>query len=225
MATPGEAAERRWARVHALAMLAAAGVSLARSSPVPVVLVGAGSLLGLVALGRGRYTPASGFGLANALTLLRLGAIVTLGLLCRATPGPRAALLALAIFGLDGVDGLVARQRGETSEFGAGFDMECDALFVQLCALVLYLHGRVAAFVLLPASLRYLYVVFLAVYPSAAREAPRSSLGRYAFGLFCVSAIASLWPLEPWHRPLALAASALIVYSFARSLYAALTLR
>ena len=210
-------------------MLVAVGLSLAHGSALPAVAIGAGSLAVYIARGRGRYTPGSGFGLANALTLVRLVAIGGLAVLAREAPGPAAALLALAIFVLDGLDGLVARRLRQSSEFGARFDMECDALFVEVCALALYSHGRVGALFVLAATLRYPYVLCVAFYglhsPQAGREAPRSRFGRNAFGVFCTSAIASLWPLEPWQRPFALFASGLILVSFARSLYASLSLR
>ena len=44
-------------------------------------------------------------------------------------------------------------------------------------------------------------------------------VGRYAFAVMVLSMCASLWPIEPWHRPLALLATLLIVYSFGRSVY------
>jgi phosphatidylglycerophosphate synthase len=142
--------------------------------------------------------------------------IVGLSALGRAAPGPQAALLVATIFVLDGVDGLLARRTGQASAFGAQFDMECDALLVLTCSLVLYLHQRLPAFILLPGVLRYLYVLALALLPRG-HEAPRSRIGRYAFSAMLISFIASLWPFEPWHRPLAFGATLLIVLSFARS--------
>ena len=92
-------------------------------------------------------------GAGNALTLARMGMIAALAPLCLQPPGPVAALLVFAIFALDGVDGWLARKHGQASLFGAHLDMECDALLVLLCALVLYQHGRLGAFILVPGLL------------------------------------------------------------------------
>ena len=219
-----------FSRAHALAMLTASTAALAIGSAWPATLVGAASLCACVALHRERWTPTGRLGAANALTLLRVLAITGLPLLAR-PPGPAAALLVLAIFALDGVDGWLARRNAEASAFGAYFDMECDALLVLSCALVLSQSERLPAFVLLPGLLRYVYVVLLWLWSARQprteqrAEAPRSRIGRYAFALIMVSFIASLWPLEPWHRPLAGIATAAIVYSFGRSMYWSLASR
>jgi phosphatidylglycerophosphate synthase len=208
----------RFSRVHAVWMLAATGASLASGNALPAAAAGALSLCTSVLLHRGHWTPSGALGAGNALTLLRLAMIVALAPLCLQPPGPAAALLVLAIFTLDGVDGWLARKRGQASLFGAHLDMECDALLVLLCALVLYQHDRLSAFILVPGLLRYLYVIFLLLVPAAGGEAPRSNIGRYAFSAMVVSLIASLWPL-PLHVPFAQFASLAIAASFARSLY------
>jgi phosphatidylglycerophosphate synthase len=206
----------RWTRAHAVALLLATGASLLVRNALPAAGVGSASIGVLIALQRGRYTPAGTFGAANVVTAFRLVLIVGLALLGRTSPGPLSALWVGSIFVLDGVDGWIARRTGQASAFGACFDMECDALLVLMCSLVLYLHARLPAFILLPGVLRYLYVLALVLLPRM-QEAPRSRIGRYAFGAMVISFVASLWPIEPWHRPLALGASLLILLSFARS--------
>jgi phosphatidylglycerophosphate synthase len=208
-------------RAHALWMLAATAAALA-VAPWLAAVAGALSLGACIALHRGRWTPSGAFGAANALTLLRLLMIAILAAPALTPPGPAAALLVLAVFTLDGVDGWLARRRGETSIFGAYFDLECDALLVLVCALVLHQHGRLPAFVLLAGLLRYLYVLVLLLVPALGGEARPSRLGRHVFSLVVVSLIASLWPLEPLHRPLALISTLALVVSFGRSLQFAL---
>ena len=205
-----------FSRAHALVMLTASAAALATGSAWPATLSGVASLCAYVALHRERWTPTGRLGAANALTLLRLLAISALPLLAR-PPGPAAALLVLAVFALDGVDGWLARRNADASAFGAYFDMECDALLVLSCALVLDQSERLPGFVLLPGLLRYVYVVLVWLWPRP--EAPRSRIGRYAFSMIVVSFIVSLWPVVPWHRPLAGIATAAIVYSFGRSMY------
>jgi phosphatidylglycerophosphate synthase len=204
-------------------MLVAAALSLALRAVWPVALVCTASLAMLVRIGRGHYTPGGRFGSANAVTLLRLAMTALLALFGPRAPAPSAALWVATVLVLDGVDGWIARRRGLASEFGALLDTECDALLVLVCALLLYLQGRLPAFVLLPGVLRYFYVTGIELFPSGGRQQPRSRLGRYGFAVLVVSYVASLWPIEPWHLWFARIATLLIVYSFARSIYWSLT--
>ena len=212
-------AAARWTRFHAFLLIAVGLACIVAREAWPAALIGAGSLL--FALGtelRARSSPAR-LGAANAVTLGRVGLVILLGWCLRAQPGPREAALILIVFALDGLDGWLARRAGTASAFGARFDMESDALFVLVCALGLYARGRLGAFVLVPGLLRYLYVLALALVPQLEREAPRSSLGRYAFSLLVLSLAVSAWPLFPQHALVALVASAGIAASFARSVY------
>jgi len=211
---------RAWSVVHALVMLLAAPLALTLHDARPAAALGGTSLLALLALYRGRYTPAGGFGAANTVTLLRMLLIVGLSGYSASPPGPPAALLVLLILVLDGIDGRLARRFSLASEFGARFDMECDALLVFVSALVLYLPGRLGAFILVAGLLRYAYVVGLLVWPEPTREAPRSSFGRTAFTVMVLSIAASMWPIAALHVQFAIAATSLLVYSFARSIYA-----
>jgi phosphatidylglycerophosphate synthase len=206
-----------WAGAHALGLLSFGGVSLAVRSPVPATAFGVVSLLVLVFKHRGRWTPAGSFGPANAVTALRLSMIGALCVMGLRGVGPGSALLVLLIFALDGLDGWLAKRGGHAAAFGARFDMECDALLVLICTMLLYFNGRLGAFILLPGFLRYLYALAIACLPQSGREIPPSRMGRYVFSVFAGSMIASLWPIEPLYRPLATTASVLIVWSFARA--------
>jgi phosphatidylglycerophosphate synthase len=211
-----------FSRAHGLLMLLAAAVALGSGSAWPAAVLGMTSLIACVLLQRGRWTPSGGFGAGNALTLVRLAMIAALPALGAPAPGPAAALLVLGVFALDGADGWLARRRGEAAPFGAWLDLESDALLVLLCALVLYQHGRLGAYVLLPGLLRYLFVLLLMLLPAAADAAPRSRLGRYTFSALIVAFAASLWPLEPVHAPFAAAVTALVVASFMVSIASAI---
>jgi len=206
----------RWTLIHSLAMLVLAGVAVALSAPLVVALGGAVSLSILVANHRGRFTPRGRFGVANAITTLRLGLVVALSTL--GGLGPSGSLLVLCSFALDGLDGSVARRRGEASTFGAKFDMETDALLVLVAGLVLALRGTLGAFIVVPGLLRYAYASAVAIVPSRSEE-PRSRFGRTAFSVMATSLAVSLWPIEPLSKPLAIVATALIVVSFGRSIY------
>lgn len=214
-----DAIEERWSKLHAAAMLGAALLALALHATWPVALIGAASLGAWVGLARGRYTPGGAFGAANTVTLLRLLLIGMLALAGQQTRGEIASVTMFAVFALDGLDGWLARSRQLASAFGARFDMECDALLVLVGSLLLYLRARLPAFILAPGALRYAYVLAITWLPGRGREQPRSLVGRYVFAVMVLSMCASLWPFEPWHRPVALLATLLIAYSFGRSVY------
>lgn len=203
--------------MHAALLLLSGGVSVALRNVLFATVAGAVSLVALALRYRGRWTPSGALGSANLVTAWRLGMVVGLGILGLRAPGPAAACLVLFIFTLDAVDGWLARRGGTASPFGAAFDMECDALLLLVCSLMLYLHGRLGAFVLVPGFLRYLYVTLLAFLPEISGEAPRSRLGRWVCGLVTTSMTVSLWPIEPVHEPLAAVATLLVTYSFGRS--------
>jgi phosphatidylglycerophosphate synthase len=147
---------------------------------------------------------------------LRLSAVVVLPSMREA--GPATALVVVGILLLDGIDGWVARRLGAASAFGAKFDMETDALLVAVLGVVLLAEKRLGAWALIPGSLRYVYAVAIRV-TRARGEAPRSRFGRYVFAILVASFASSIWPVAPAHRFLSAAASALTVFSFARSAY------
>lgn len=74
-------------------------------------------------------------------------------------PAPLAALVSLAAVALllDGVDGAVARRTGTSSQFGARFDMETDAVLVLV--LSIFVAGALGVWVLLLGLPRYAYAV------------------------------------------------------------------
>jgi len=209
---------RGWTRCHAVLLMIAAGLSLLLDSLLPPTLVGVLSLLFLIFRHRGQWTTTGVFGSANMVTTLRLFMVAGLCAIGFARGvGPAAAVLVATIFALDGLDGWLAKRTGQSSAFGAAFDMECDALLVLVCTLLMYLHGRLGAYILIPGLLRYVYALALIWLPERDGEAPRSRIGRFVFSLFAVSMVVSLWPVEPLHRPLEVLATVFVVWSFARS--------
>lgn len=134
------------------------------------------------------------FGPATSLTLGR-GLLVCglAGFLPPARPDEgMAAALAWGpgvLFGLasllDGVDGALARRRGEVSELGAALDTEADAWGVLLAALVLVFAGKVhplyaatgIGFYVLRLAVRLRAAVGLPVHPVRPRPAARFTAG------------------------------------------------
>jgi phosphatidylglycerophosphate synthase len=196
-------------------MLAAALASWFRGDARIAAAVGALALVSLAVLHAGGFTPSGRFGVANAITALRVALVGVLSGMH--SVGPAAALLLASFLVLDGIDGLVARRPPSTaSEFGARFDMEADALLVLVFGLKLAEVGRLGAWIVLPGLLRYAYAAAISIAPRAG-EAPRSRFGRVIAGLMMTSLAVSAWPIEPIHRPLAVLSAALVVVSFARS--------
>lgn len=158
----------RWSGQNAmlLAMAIISTLLLQKESPPLAAALAGGSFWGLMIRFRGRWTPDGRFGPANLITLLRL--VGTLALLMAFEEGELwPAGLALAILCADGLDGWAARRSGTASEFGRRFDLEVDAWFFLVLCLVLYVHGHLGPWVLLPGALRYLFVLFtMAVKPS-----------------------------------------------------------
>jgi phosphatidylglycerophosphate synthase len=105
--------------------------------------------------------PFTRYGPANVVTLIR-GTFVTLIVgLVGETPSPAlawfAALLAVVITVLDGVDGRLARTTGLSSPFGARFDMETDSVLVLAMSLLAWQHGKAGAWVLGIGLMRYAF--------------------------------------------------------------------
>ncbi|MFZ5893836.1 MAG: CDP-alcohol phosphatidyltransferase family protein [Myxococcota bacterium] len=204
-----------WSRWHALVALAAAVAAAFSAESSLFGLAAASSLLTLVWVGRGQYTPSGAFGPANWLTLARLGGIVALPWLPAVAMGPAL----LAFLALDGLDGFVARKTGASSVFGAHFDMETDAVFVAATSLELFTRGVLGAWVLLAGGLRYAYVLCLWCWRARRGDAPRSRWGRYAFFVLVLGLSA------PWMLGTAVGAAAaafgcaVVTLSFARSFY------
>ena len=180
-------------------------------------LLGGGVLAWLAA----KHLEGPTFGAANAVTLAR--GVLTLDLLALLGNPPSRVLawaavaLALIALALDGVDGRVARSRGEVSAFGARFDMETDALLiVVLCALA-WAEGKAGAWILLAGALRYLFVAAGFALPWLERALPPSRRRQAACVVQIASLIVCLSPLvgSPASAAVALAGLVVLLASFA----------
>jgi phosphatidylglycerophosphate synthase len=117
----------------------------------------------LLVLGRvGVHHPFPRFGAANFVTMLRVSLVAGVAGLIGEPPSPRIAWLAIGgvvvVAVLDGVDGWLARRNGGTSSFGARFDMETDAALILILALLVWLHGKAGAWVIVCGLMRYGFV-------------------------------------------------------------------
>jgi phosphatidylglycerophosphate synthase len=200
----------RWTRANAALAVLGAAASLACDDPKPSLLVAASSL----AWASWQYAP-RGVSIANAVTACRLWLFG--GTLSVAPQYPGwIALTAGAVFALDGLDGWIARRRGEASTFGAQFDMETDSHLVMLLCLYLVVHNAFAPWVLGMGALRYVYVLLRwRAGPSQVRER-RSNWSRWVFSFaFASLTLACIPSWSALTRPLLALASAALGCSFA----------
>lgn len=172
-----------WHDAHALSVCVGAFLALwAHYLPV-LALVSALCFVILVARSWGSWTPGGGFGAPNMVTSLRL--LMTLGLLMGygRQPNSTLAACALLVLLLDVLDGWLARRLCQSSEFGARFDVEADALLVLTLSTILFTAGIAGPWVLVAGLWRYIYVLAPVVAPTPRGEATRSRLGRLLYVL------------------------------------------
>lgn len=207
----------RWSEWHAVLMLVVIDLAWAKQPLVLAAGLAALSFALLLLLCRNAWTPTRAFGAANAITLLRT--LATLTLVAFPSLGTVITIsLALVVLLLDGLDGWIARQSGMCSEFGEYFDKETDAFFMLALCLILFRDGHLGAWVLLLGGFRYVFVLFLkfAQPPQLKESATRFGkfIGVFVLGvlLFC------LLPVPQLCTPLAVLATLALIYSFALSL-------
>lgn len=149
-----------WSEAHALRMgFAVLGAWITQWYAI-LAFVAAVSFLDYVWRSRGDWTPGGSFGAANAITSLRLLAILSLGLF--PTGGAwQLAGIAGGILAADGLDGWAARRWRLASAFGELFDHEVDAFFFLTLCFLLQSRGHLGAWILGPGVLRYLFVIAL----------------------------------------------------------------
>jgi phosphatidylglycerophosphate synthase len=129
-------------------------------------LKAAGVFTAVVLVARGRvraHHPFPRFGAANQVTTVRALLVSLVAACIGEAPVPCVAAAAVAASTmatvLDGADGWLARRTRMESAFGARFDMEVDALLIQVLALLAWRWGKAGPWVLVSGLLRYLFIV------------------------------------------------------------------
>ncbi|MCP5195320.1 MAG: CDP-alcohol phosphatidyltransferase family protein [Gammaproteobacteria bacterium] len=213
--------------IATLLLLIGAALTLARvfDWPIDYFLQSLVAFVGLLlALGPllPQHRPLTRFGAANAVTLLRAGiAALFAGLIGRPILVPAEAwgLAALAIVALilDGMDGWLARRHGMQSPFGARFDMEVDACFILILAVLVWQSGKAGAWVMLSGAMRYGFVVLGYGLPWLNRPLPPRRRRQTVCVIQTVVLALCLTPplVPPFSTVLAVAALGLLALSFA----------
>ena len=124
-----------------------------------------GVFAAIVAIAGSRWAvhrPFPTFGLANRITTSRAFfvsmAAGMIGEPVRPDVATAAVIVGTIASALDGLDGWAARRAGMTSAFGARFDMEVDALLIQVLAILAWQWDKAGAWILVSGLLRYAFV-------------------------------------------------------------------
>ena len=211
---------KNWIIVHALWM-AIWGYLCMNHLPLNGILaIGVLSFLALLYLGRpifSQNTPYGGY--ANWITLFRLLLLmVTTFQLEQFSIIQLFVLLSLCLI-LDGVDGKVARQYQQESDWGALFDKEVDSFFVLVVSLILYQYYGIPIWIVGIGLLHYLYEIvlyFLNWQPILTKKNP---IGRYVAFLLFASLLVPLLINGTWVVVLLGIISGLTLVSFGVSFF------
>jgi phosphatidylglycerophosphate synthase len=194
-------------------MVVAVAVAVVRHQAAWCAAAGALALGTRFAHARGWRTSAGRVAVANLVTTSRLGIVVALPRFASMMSRVSLALLVVALLVVDGLDGYLARSRGEASAFGAAYDMETDALSVMVLALLLREEGIAGSWVLAAGLWRFVYAIGVAVWP-ALGDSPPSPIYRWIFTALMVSLAIAFLPLGPVAWAAAALGTILVSFSF-----------
>jgi phosphatidylglycerophosphate synthase len=218
-ATPIQRRLARWSEAHALAMLATTVLVWSGASLWLLMAVALLSFVALVWSCRAGWQHRGRFGAANVLTSARIGATLALPAVAAASAPLAVAAWALTLFALDGVDGWLARRQGLASDFGEYLDKEADAFLLLALCMLLYIDGRLGAWIIAPGLLRYAFVVLLLIARPSALKERRSTLGRWIYFGMIAALLAAFTPFPAFYEPFAGIMSIVLMYSFAATLF------
>jgi phosphatidylglycerophosphate synthase len=175
--------------------------------------------MALVVARRGRH-PFPRFGPANVTTTVRalLTALIAGFIGEAASPANATFAVGLGVVAaaLDRLDGWLARRTKMASAFGARYDMEVDALLIQVLAILVWQHQKAGAWILASGLLRYVFVAAgwvwdwmrSPLFPSVRRKA--------ICAIQTMALLVSLWPPVTLQASVVVAAAGLgvLFYSF-----------
>lgn len=180
-------------------------------------------ITGLGAWGLWVSYPHKVLGFCNGVTLIRAAMVAVLAGAIVAPDAVRWLVFALACvaFALDGLDGWLARLSGLSSAFGARFDMEIDALFGAVLALVLLSGGLVGPEILVLGFTRYAFVALSVLLPKLRGPLPESQRRKVICVIQITTLILLICPLTPvaFVYPVSVGVAALLLWSFAVDTY------
>lgn len=199
------------------AILVAVAIAVVRREPEWCSLAGALGLGAGVLRARAWRSARGGLAVANILTIVRLVVVVALGAIFAAVPRSMFVALVVSLLVLDGIDGHVARSRGESTSFGATLDMETDALTVMVLTLLLHLRASIGPWVLVAGLWRYAFTFAVAFAP-ALGDVPPSRLYRSICGVLMLLLAGAFLPWSAVAQASAAIGTGLLSFSFAHSI-------
>jgi phosphatidylglycerophosphate synthase len=175
------------------------------------------AMMTIVAAAR-RAHPFPRFGPANQITTIRalLVALIA-GFIGEPVSSPAANAvvgLGAGAAALDGVDGWVARRTKMTSGFGARFDMEVDALLIQVLAILAWQYQKAGAWVLASGLLRYTFVAAGWIWRWMQSPLPLSVRRKAICAVQIVALLVTLAPSITAPASVAVAAAGLAILSY-----------
>lgn len=165
-----------------------------------------------------RKLPATTFGPANRVTLVRGAMVALLFALIGETPVPWLVVVVVSVaMALDGVDGWLARRYEVASAFGARFDMETDALLLLVLSILVWQYDKAGPWIVLAGAMRYLFVALGYLMPWLRQPLPPKRRRQTAFVTQAIILIVCVLPLIPplLSSVLAFAGLAILSWSFA----------
>ena len=161
------------------------------------------------------------FGIANSVTAVRAVLVALAATAIARAQSPSIAWLAVgaavAATVLDGVDGWAARRFGQSSVFGARFDMAVDALLIVALSVLAWTWDKAGAWVILSGLLRYLFVVAGWIWPWMSRplEPKRRRQAVCVIQIVALIVVVSPIAAPPLSTLIAAVGLAVLVWSFA----------
>jgi len=161
------------------------------------------------------------FGAANAVTAVRALFVALAAPAIGRSPAPSIAWFvvgaAVVATVLDGVDGWIARRLGQSTAFGARFDMEVDAALIMVLSVLAWAWDKAGAWVILSGLLRYLFVAAGWLWPWMSRPLVPKRRRQTVCVIQVVALIVVVSPVAapPFSAVAAAVALAVLVWSFA----------
>ena len=207
-----------WSILHAIIIFLSTLISFASQKLWIVSAAGSLSFLFLIFLNWGRWSKTGPFGIANLVTLARLGVIILIGIVPNLVSAPAITISGFLLLTADGIDGWIAKRLGEASEFGEYFDKETDAFFLLLVCLLALSKGLFGPWILALGLLRYGFVLLRWFVRPGISQERKSNQARFIYTLVMGALLLCFLPISAIQLPLAALATMMLVYSFAGDL-------
>lgn len=147
------------------------------------------------------HHPFDRLGLANQITLTRGIFVVMLAGVIGSGTAPTLQVAAVWVASLaaalDALDGWSARRSGMSSDYGARFDMEADALLILVLSILAWQFGKAGAWVLASGLLRYVFVICAWLLPWLRNALPPSLRRKSIAAAQAICLLVAIAPFVP----------------------------